>query len=437
MKEQQRDSLMEVEQRDSFMVDINVCHLTDRIITTSVIIRKASQQLYKALSSASLCKVHTMHYGVLWLGIGARIQGPQPMVRFTLALEGKKKGVLSRHGDFLWFTVDCDIRDSRRLVDSLGTLSDMSDLPLKSTQGRDKKGWMNFTLSVESEDTAAAVSPSAVPLSFTEDPTVAFATSNDSRADETTNLGDIQDICQALRRRKSAAHSSWAVLWQHANTLKQKRYQVNGPSSYSRSAFSLDEALSRTKDSHETITIKEKLRLAKTLAIAVLEYHSTPWLNESWGSGDILFYSVKEPEENGLLGIPFLKTLLVEDSREADLYKGRSEKKRSVFGGPNTCLYSLGIVLLELGFDAPLRSLRRDEDLETGRADQSTDYRTANRLKYLVSRQLGARYGAVVRKCLDFDFGSGHELEEAELQDAVFCHVVEELDRCLKAVSIA
>ncbi|KAA6409068.1 MAG: hypothetical protein FRX48_07412 [Lasallia pustulata] len=428
---------MEEQQGNSLMDDIKVCRPTDRVITTSIVIRKASQQLYKALSSASLCKVHTMHYGVLWLDIGARIQGPQPMIRFTLALGGQKKGVTSHLGDFLWFTVDCDIRDSKRLFDSLGTLSDISDLPLKSTRGRDEEGWMKFTLSVEIEDTPAAVSPSIDSLSSTEGATVASAASDDSRADETTSLADVQDLCQTLRLRKSAAHSSWAGILQHANPLKHIICQVNDHLSYSCSTFSLDEALSRTEHSHETITIKEKLRLAKTLAVAVLEYHSTPWLNESWGSGDIFFYSVKDPEEHGLLGIPFLKTLLVEDSREADLYKGRSEKKKSVFGGPNTCLYSLGIVLLELGFDAPLRSLRRDVDLERGQVDQSTNYRTADRLKYLVSKKLGGRYGAVVRKCLDCDFGSGYEFEDAALQDAVFCHVVEELDRCLKAASIA
>ena len=429
-----RESIRFEEQRpDGLKIDTNVCRPTKRSRSTFGVIRKASQQLYKVLSSAWSCKIHTKHYGSLCLGIEARIRGPQTKIRFTLALIGRK-GVTAALEESLWFTVECVILDSGQLVESSGSLADMSDLHMNNIRGRDNKGWMDFTLSVELKNDVLSPLVSSSPV---EDAMAASTTSDGSKTNESTNLGDIQDLCQVLRQQRNATHSSWAGLWQQANTLKQIVPQVNGPSQHSRDTTSLDEALSRGNSSRGTLSIKERLRLAKSLAVAVLEFHSTPWLSETWGSGDILFYSVKETEENGLLGIPFLKAPLVEDSRQAELYDGHSEKEKSVLGVLNVCLYNLGIVLLELGFDAPLRSLRRDLDLERGQADQNTDYRTANRLKYLVSKKLGARYGTVVRKCLDCDFDSGYELDDVELQNAVFDHVVKELDRCLKAASIA
>lgn len=408
-------------------------HPVDRRTTVIGAVRRASQQLYYALSRASLCKSHEIHYGTICLGIEDKLQGRQPKIEFTLALTGKRWGTLA-FAESIWFTVECGIRDIRQLVDFTGSVNDVPPLPWDSTSRRDKKGWRKFTLPIELGDITA--SPASASPSLLDDITVASNKPDSSTRDQSNSLEDIQDICSELRQRRTATHSPLADILQRANKLREFVSQSNGPSSYSRRTLSLQEALSTTKSLQGTNSIKEKLRLANILAMAMLEFHSTPWLRETWGSDDVLFYSVNEPKEDGLLGIPFLKAPLVEDPRKDDHRTGDCEKKEPRTGVRNSYIYSLGIILLELGFGAPLRSLRRDLDEEGGQIGKTTDDRTADRLKYLVSKQLGARYGKVVRKCLDCDFDSGYELDNLALRNAVFDQVVMELDRCLKAASI-
>lgn len=405
----------------------------DRRETVIGAVRRAARQLYHALSKAWLCKTHEIHFGTICLGIEDRMQGRQPKIKFTLALTVKKWGT-SASAESMWFTVECGIRDIRHVVYFTDSVNDMPPLPRDSPSGRDEKGWRGFTLLIEPGDITA--SPASASPSLLEDMTVASGKPDSSRRHQSDNLEDIRDICSELRQRRSGINSPLAGLLQKANKLKEFVSQSNGHSSYSRGTLSLQEALSTTKSLQGTISTKEKLRLANTLAIAMLEFHSTPWLRETWGSDDVLFYSFNGTKEDGLLGIPFLKAPLVEDPRNDDLYPGCCDKREPRKGVRNSYIYSLGIVLLELGFGAPLRSLRRDLDEEGGQIDKTTDDRTADRLKYLVSKQLGARYGKVVRKCLDCDFDSGYELDNIELRNAVFDQVVKELDRCLKAASI-
>jgi hypothetical protein len=175
----------------------------------------------------------------------------------------------------------------------------------------------------------------------------------------------------------------------------------------------------------------EKLNLAKLLALAVLRFHATPWLADSWSSNDISLHGLKEGTDDIIsLSSPYLNVKLSTDiPRASQITKSDSNDLRIA---PNPTLFSLGVTLIELGYDAPLRAMRREDDLRGGANNELTDYLTAIRLGNVVSKKLNTRYGRLVKKCLTCDFGVGNELESSELKSAVVVNIVKELDECLK-----
>jgi hypothetical protein len=101
----------------------------------------------------------------------------------------------------------------------------------------------------------------------------------------------------------------------------------------------------------------------------------------------------------------------------------------------NELLFNLGVILLELGYDAPLQYLSSPEDIKGGDTDASwyTDFITARRLGNCAARELDARYGRLAKKCLECDFGVGNDLNSLELQSTILKDVVNELDKCIQS----
>lgn len=64
----------------------------------------------------------------------------------------------------------------------------------------------------------------------------------------------------------------------------------------------------------------------------------------------------------------------------------------------NPLLFDLGVMLLELAFQVPLRQLQKPIDLENGQEDMHTEFFTAKKLCRSTT-QLGLRYKEVARKC--------------------------------------
>jgi hypothetical protein len=172
----------------------------------------------------------------------------------------------------------------------------------------------------------------------------------------------------------------------------------------------------------------EKLQLARLLSLAVLRFHSTPWLSESWSSKDVSLFSLDGPaQQDPLLGSPCINTQLAHG--DAHIYgTGCSEPSLAT----NKELFSLGIVLIELGHDAPFEVISQAEVPKVGTNSQIEDFLAARRLGESVHRKLNMTYGRLVEKCLNCNFGVATKLNDAELQSAVLIHVVNQLDVCLE-----
>jgi len=171
----------------------------------------------------------------------------------------------------------------------------------------------------------------------------------------------------------------------------------------------------------------EKLRLARLLALGVLRFHNTEWLPESWGSNNVRFIGRDAVSENDkLLDLPRLHAHLSNTSSRQIAHLNTSLAR-------NETLFNLGVVLIELGYNAPFESLNQGNALQIGtNSHVVADFIAARRLGESVHKKLNMTYRRLVEKCLDCNFGVAYKLDETELQGAVVVQVVNQLDICLE-----
>ncbi|PVH89240.1 hypothetical protein DL98DRAFT_508347 [Cadophora sp. DSE1049] len=175
----------------------------------------------------------------------------------------------------------------------------------------------------------------------------------------------------------------------------------------------------------------ERLRLATRLAEAVLQFHATPLLKRFWHGEDVIFFrdgefddpaSISSPHLNVQVGSAKTPKVIGHDDQDVDKVVGHMIR--------NPYLFSLGVVLIELAFQAPLRSLYSSDDLINGQFNALSDFLVANRLSETISSSMGHTYGKIVRKCLNCDFGQGtSDLGNEKLKVAVYQDVVCELEK--------
>ncbi len=162
----------------------------------------------------------------------------------------------------------------------------------------------------------------------------------------------------------------------------------------------------------------DKWRLAGALSLAVLLYHSTPWLQTELKSDDILFFGSDDRGRKGLLNAPHLHSF--------QRHKGKASERISLSGDhgriKNEMLYCLGVVLLEIEFEDTLESLIVDSSL-----DGAASLQQLMLLKRRAGRELGTLYGRIIRMCLDCDFGLGldeYTLDDPRVQKIFYSQVV-------------
>jgi hypothetical protein len=179
------------------------------------------------------------------------------------------------------------------------------------------------------------------------------------------------------------------------------------------------------KPTEESLPQNERLRLGKQLALSVLKFHSTPWLNDAWRSKDVLFFGVEEDD--------LVKRALASPHFNARVADCRFKQERQACANrslaPNPLLFGLGVVLLELAFQAPLQSLQKPADLANGEGPHFTEFFCARRLSKTIGSSMGSSYGKIVRKCLNCDFGEGDDLSAPRLQSAFYEQIICELER--------
>lgn len=192
-----------------------------------------------------------------------------------------------------------------------------------------------------------------------------------------------------------------------------------------------------------------RFRLAKKLAESLYELHSSGWLHKSINSHNVLFFGNDSRKPSPfLLEEPYFAGFA--SSRPDDLAERSSRMAIAReaggiyrhpdvqgFTGARTAryraeydIYSLGIVLLEIGLWKPFD---KQVDPESPPSD------TARRNVTLLGFAMGERYMAAVRKCLDGSFDGMKGIERdggtldnynLNLQRSFFWEVVKPLGEC-------
>ena len=167
--------------------------------------------------------------------------------------------------------------------------------------------------------------------------------------------------------------------------------------------------------------------LAKILATAVLQYHSTPWLRLSWRSEDVYFFGNELASSQDMPSIlsPHLNVKVKGPGEE--LSRAPTFPPRKLARNP--ILFSLGVVLLEIAHTNTIGNLYRDIDLNNGREDGYTEIFAARRLANTANTDLGPTYHKVVEKVVECDFGCGADLNDPGLQAAFHKDVICTLER--------
>jgi hypothetical protein len=152
-------------------------------------------------------------------------------------------------------------------------------------------------------------------------------------------------------------------------------------------------------------------------------------LKKSWRSNDGVFFGQSLVSIS--ITLPYLQVRVGDCSLSSNNRITQKEKlsKRDVFIR-NPCLFSLGVILIELAYQAPITTLRQNFDRGDSHDGMHADFFAAMRLSETMATSLEPAYATLARKCLWCDFGESiTDLGNPALQASVYTNIVCELER--------
>lgn len=399
--------------------------VSSKVIDHLQVIQKASTRLHDILASQWSCDERIEHIAGISLNVEDREQCRHraSKVRFSLVLTCKPQNTTSQPGP-LWLKIESapsEQPEQEANIDGIAGDEAMLQAKLRSVR--------------------FAIPSTKISRPMSAMPSVMSQNSSINLPDPLLDLCAVGRLCRHFQRYLPEPVSTEPCMGflEKSKTFKHFVYSSSAPLGPPHvEERRLKEILQEDYEKRRQKAWIEKLNLARLLTLAVLRFHATPWLGESWSSNDIAFYSTAETNTDGNtpLNAPFLNVNLpssVSTLTGQITHPDHLASSSSAYSlAPNPTLFSLGVVLIELGYDAPLQALRQESDLEGGTSSQFTDFFTASRLGKLVSKRLNSRYGKLVQRCLACNFGVGTELEAEDLQSAVVANVFNELDECLR-----
>ncbi|KAG7005327.1 hypothetical protein G7Y79_00020g048550 [Physcia stellaris] len=381
-------------------------------------IGKASCQVYEALGKA--CTKHTEHLAHFNLKVEheTRRDATTPELRFNMAFTHLTLTGLSQ-GEAIWFGVDTRFEDSAapngvddlpKLEQLTGSLKRQTSSPEDCVKNRSKKR-VRFQNQIPVDGVLS--SPLSSPLL-----SVPFIR---------------RDFCDHLRSlidQHSCKPGACMALLDAREGCKHLVYPLPVTVHHrSRQALSLEAYIASISSNKGLFAFPqyERLQLAKALATAVLQYHGTPWLKLTWRSQDVVFFGQQKDLSNR--DIPNFSSPHLNVKVRGPNGQDSQAVCHSRHLAPNSVLFGLGVMLLEIAYSATLQSLQQPCDLVNGIENEFTEFFTSKRLANSIGREMGSSYSKIVKKLLQCDFGCGDDLNEPELQVSYYKEVVCELDR--------
>jgi hypothetical protein len=371
--------------------------------------QQASKRLYDVLASRWSCDERVEHVASMDLNVDERCRQVHSKVRFNLGVSCNQTSIRS---DPFWVSVESTPND-----------------PSTDPPGNENAVALQATLQKlgatgKSVKFALSSSTKSVPTSTSIPPSI---------QGPQLDLCTVEQLCKYVRRVGSHNINNPCIgFLEKTKTFKHLVYSDSSMKCVRKEPRSLKQILGFVADKKVETGWVEKLQLARLLSLAVLRFHSTPWLSDAWSSNDVCFFGgAGSAQAEPLLEAPCLNAKL--SCRHGNLQIAGVQNGSSPASlASNQELFSLGVVLIELGYDAPFETVSRLEGLSVGTNSQVRDFLAARRLGESVHKTLNMTYGRLVEKCLNCNFGVATKLSDAELQSAVLIHVVNQLDICLE-----
>ena len=371
--------------------------------------------MYEALRKA--CTKHTEHLAHFRLGVENIVieEESSSQVKFDMAFTHRAFTNNPGLGDPVWFLVDSIINEhtescSNNQVECLDRLEKSLKRQLEPAPvaaSKKVKKTVRFTTLV----------PTPMPM-----PCFLPESSNLAREDCIGN-----DFCDLIRRRfRQPLQTNTCVVLENTAQCKQLVY----PSPFtatpeSRKATSLGQLITSTRPQGAVghIMVHERIALAKRLAIAVLQYHATPWLQLSWRSNDVFFFDIEG--RSHVQSSPDLSAPYINAKIQAQSTQVQAQPQSAIARNP--ILFSLGVVFLEIAYGASLESFQQDGDANNGQLH--TEFFTARRLAKLKRTVMGPTFNDIVEQLVEGAFPCGDDLSNPVLQDRYYEDVICPLDR--------
>lgn len=390
------------------------------------LIGKASQQVYSALGSA--CTKHTLHQAHCCVEVTQTLHDEEngAQFRFDMAFTHLSLAGSADKSDLLWFVVKSTIGDA--LVQGECNAVTMLNGSLERTLKRQiEQNPRAFAKKAKKRVTFQMSTQATIPTPIT--PSIPPPEPTKSRNLKLEALMR-KDFCDLLRRCYRDSHKETACVCVLQNTPTSRNVVYPSPSALrtQRSqAVSLGQVIASSSQGTVTrVPLYERIRLAKSLAIAVLQYHDTPWLGMSWRSEDVYFFClpVEDATSRTLTLTPHLNAKVEAPDRQ--LSRAANCPNRTFVRNP--LLFSLGIVLLEIAHFSGLQDMQQPSDLEKNQENQYTEFFVARRLAKQADTHMGHRYHSIVERLIECDFGCGSDLNDKKLQIAFYSEVIYPLE---------
>ena len=379
------------------------------------VIGKASCQVYEALRKA--CTKHSEHMAHFRTEVEHAVLDEKSslQIKFEMAYTHRVRIDVPYLEDPIWFLVDSIISEhidtctskETACMDELKKSLKRQLTPIITPVAKKVKKSVRFASTMPAPLPASLPAP-CLPLPST----------------TSTCIGT--DLCDHLRRHfRGSLCSNACVVLENTAQCKQLVYPSHFTAcSQPRQAISLGQLIASTTEISPIngILLHERVSLAKMLATAVLQYHATPWLQLSWRSDDILFFSIKEDirmQKRPDLSAPYINTKIHGNAIQV------RDQPRSVMAR-NPILFSLGVVLLEIAHGASLESLKLPCDADNGQLH--CEFFTARRLAKTKRTNMGTVYDDIVEQLVECVFPHGGDLNNPELQATFYDDVICPLD---------
>lgn len=158
----------------------------------------------------------------------------------------------------------------------------------------------------------------------------------------------------------------------------------------------------------QTLSDKDRLKIALTLASTVLQLYDSPWIDSVWSGQDIQFLPSQGADNyEAPLDGPFVSTSFhgpTNASESQERLRSTSSLVDSLI--PSKILFALAIMLVELCLDKTLVEMRQHgpgEEIRPGKT-LLDDYEMAHEQLNAVYQKSGSNYGDVVQRCLKCEF---------------------------------